>query len=143
MPEEIKLHHNFKLCPDRDCHDMVEKADEYLFGEKKRDIRDWLSDTVSKTGVRMAMYASLGILLASFGTIQYMYAQSKDVPEIVDIQKENQKIIIANKERIAVSENEVKNIEKDIDDIPKEVRDVLEIDFAETLDDVLKVALKS
>lgn len=33
--------------------------------------------------------------------------------------------------------------EKDIDDIPKEVRDVLKIDFAETIDDVLKFALKS
>ncbi len=33
--------------------------------------------------------------------------------------------------------------EKDVDDIPKEVRDVLKIDFAETIDDVLKYALKS
>ncbi|MBU1145466.1 MAG: endopeptidase La [Firmicutes bacterium] len=50
---------------------------------------------------------------------------------------------------IAASRSGLKKIvipkgnEKDIDDIPKEVRDVLEIDFAETLDDVLKVALKS
>ena len=33
--------------------------------------------------------------------------------------------------------------EKDVDDIPKEVRDVLKIDFAETIDDVLNYALKS
>lgn len=33
--------------------------------------------------------------------------------------------------------------EKDVDDIPKEVRDVLKIEFAETIDDVLKFALKS
>jgi ATP-dependent Lon protease len=32
--------------------------------------------------------------------------------------------------------------EKDVDDIPKEVRDVLKIEFAETLDDVLSFALK-
>ncbi len=31
--------------------------------------------------------------------------------------------------------------EKDLDDIPKEVRDVLKINFAETLDDVLQIAL--
>ncbi|MDD4184851.1 MAG: endopeptidase La, partial [Candidatus Izemoplasmatales bacterium] len=35
-----------------------------------------------------------------------------------------------------------KDNEKDIDDIPAEVREVLKISFAETLDDVLKIALK-
>ena len=35
-----------------------------------------------------------------------------------------------------------KDNEKDIDDIPDEVRDVLEIHYAESLDDVLKIALK-
>lgn len=33
--------------------------------------------------------------------------------------------------------------EKDVDEIPKEVRDVLKIDFAETIDDVLAYAIKS
>ncbi|MCK7488476.1 MAG: hypothetical protein MZU97_25520 [Bacillus subtilis] len=33
--------------------------------------------------------------------------------------------------------------EKDVDDIPKEVRDVLEIRFAETVDDVFAVAFKA
>ncbi len=35
-----------------------------------------------------------------------------------------------------------KGNEKDVEDIPKEVLDVLEIDYAETLDEVLKIALK-
>ncbi len=35
-----------------------------------------------------------------------------------------------------------KDNEKDVEDIPEEVRDVLEIHYAESLDDVLKIALK-
>jgi ATP-dependent Lon protease len=35
-----------------------------------------------------------------------------------------------------------KDNEKDVEDIPEEVRDVLDIHYAETLDDVLKIALK-
>ncbi|HRX92046.1 MAG TPA: endopeptidase La, partial [Candidatus Izemoplasmatales bacterium] len=48
---------------------------------------------------------------------------------------------------IAASRSGLKKIvipkgnEKDVEDIPSEVRDVLEIDFAETLEDVLKIAL--
>ncbi|MFA5006801.1 MAG: S16 family serine protease, partial [Candidatus Izemoplasmatales bacterium] len=36
-----------------------------------------------------------------------------------------------------------KGNEKDVEEIPKEVRDVLEIGFAETIDDVLAFALKN
>jgi ATP-dependent Lon protease len=35
-----------------------------------------------------------------------------------------------------------KGNEKDVDEIPKEVRDVLEIRFAETIDEVLDFAIK-
>jgi len=50
---------------------------------------------------------------------------------------------------IAASRSGLKQIvipkgnEKDVEDIPKEVRDVLGINYAETLDDVLKIALKA
>jgi ATP-dependent Lon protease len=36
-----------------------------------------------------------------------------------------------------------KGNEKDIDDIPKEVRDALKISLVETIEDVLKIALKA
>jgi hypothetical protein len=132
MADNFKLDRSFRLCPDRDCHDIVKEtytmAKEHhgtLYDEETgiratlHRIELCLTKKVDKVGIRNAIYAFLTILVAVVVVFAWTWKYAGDVPDLKVWAQENRQLIQENKERISVSESQTKNVQDDIDELKK------------------------